>query len=329
MRAALLALATAVSAHSVINRAGQTVFDDDVHPEWKFRQAALGWAPAAAGDTVLPSGGVGGCGGVCVLTPEAMEGPFYLDKDLHRANITEASPGLPLRLSLSLYQVRSHLSTRAERSTCEPLGGAWVDIWSCDAEGVYSGYGNASMPPGGGGGPGGPRGHGGPGRGPPGDHKPGDKRPGGGGHPDMHKEPTTNATFLRGVQQSDENGLVVFDTIYPGWYAGRTFHIHLKVHAPSWDDPATHNDTHAHTTQLFFPDAANDHIATLAPYRSNGARRMANEDDGLFKEMAGASVVSIEWVGGAGPDAEDVPWTGTYGAAGAKASLAIGVDKWW
>lgn len=40
---------------------------------------------------------------------------------------------------------------------------------------------------------------------------------------------TDDYTWLRGVQQTDEDGMVEFDTIVPGWYSGRTAHIHVKV----------------------------------------------------------------------------------------------------
>ena len=40
---------------------------------------------------------------------------------------------------------------------------------------------------------------------------------------------TDDYTWLRGVQQTDEDGIVEFETIVPGWYSGRTAHIHLKV----------------------------------------------------------------------------------------------------
>ena len=57
-------------------------------------------------------------------------------------------------------------------------------------------------------------------------------------------------TFLRGIQKTDANGLAVFTTIYPGWYQGRTVHIHVKVHV---------GGSVVHTGQLFFPDALTRH----------------------------------------------------------------------
>lgn len=65
----------------------------------------------------------------CVLTPEGTEGPFYLDLDLVRRDITEGRPGLPLNLRVTVVDARS----------CQPIPKAAVDIWQADANGVYSG----------------------------------------------------------------------------------------------------------------------------------------------------------------------------------------------
>jgi protocatechuate 3,4-dioxygenase beta subunit len=69
----------------------------------------------------------------CVLMPELTEGPYYLDLDLVRRDITEGRPGLPLDLRVSVVDAGS----------CEPIEGAAVDVWHCDAEGAYSGVQSA------------------------------------------------------------------------------------------------------------------------------------------------------------------------------------------
>jgi protocatechuate 3,4-dioxygenase beta subunit len=61
--------------------------------------------------------------------PELTEGPYYLDLDLVRSDITEGLPGLPLDLRVNVVDAGS----------CEPIEGAAVDVWHCDAEGAYSG----------------------------------------------------------------------------------------------------------------------------------------------------------------------------------------------
>jgi protocatechuate 3,4-dioxygenase beta subunit len=65
----------------------------------------------------------------CVLTPELTEGPYYLDLDLMRRDITEGRSGLPFDLAVKVVDADS----------CEPIEDAVVDVWHCDAEGVYSG----------------------------------------------------------------------------------------------------------------------------------------------------------------------------------------------
>jgi protocatechuate 3,4-dioxygenase beta subunit len=65
----------------------------------------------------------------CVLTPEQEEGPFYIDLARVRRNIAEDRPGVPLALALTVV----------DSDTCEPIPDAAVDIWHCDALGVYSG----------------------------------------------------------------------------------------------------------------------------------------------------------------------------------------------
>ncbi len=65
----------------------------------------------------------------CVLTPEQEEGPFYIDLAQVRRDIVENRPGVPLALALTVV----------DSDTCEPIRDAAVDVWHCDALGVYSG----------------------------------------------------------------------------------------------------------------------------------------------------------------------------------------------
>lgn len=92
--------------------------------------AAMGADRAIA--SPIPQRGEGSRG--CVLTPEAGEGPFYLDPKLVRSDIMSGKPGAPLQLSLQI--VRS--------GDCATLANARVDVWQADALGLYSGYANQS-----------------------------------------------------------------------------------------------------------------------------------------------------------------------------------------
>ena len=66
---------------------------------------------------------------LCVLTPELTEGPYYLDDQLLRQDITVGKPGVPLKLHIGVTDI----------ATCVPLANAAVDVWHCDAKGYYSG----------------------------------------------------------------------------------------------------------------------------------------------------------------------------------------------
>ncbi len=85
--------------------------------------------------------------------------------------------------------------------------------------------------------------------------------------------------FLRGHQKSDADGRVLFETIYPGWYRGRTPHIHLKVHV---------GGNVEHTGQLFFNDAASDAVYRTASYRSHGEPDTTNGADSIYAQSGGS-----------------------------------------
>jgi protocatechuate 3,4-dioxygenase beta subunit len=84
---------------------------------------------------------------------------------------------------------------------------------------------------------------------------------------------TEDDPFLRGAQVTNRDGIVEFTTIYPGWYRGRTVHIHAKVHLDS---------STVLTTQLFFDDAVSATVYEHEPYASHGGRDQFNDGDGIF-----------------------------------------------
>jgi protocatechuate 3,4-dioxygenase beta subunit len=90
---------------------------------------------------------------------------------------------------------------------------------------------------------------------------------------------TVGQDFLRGYQVTDADGLAVFQTIYPGWYSGRTVHIHVKVRI--FD--AGKNTTTEATTQVFFDDTVSDAVfAANAPYNTRGTRDTRNAADNIY-----------------------------------------------
>jgi protocatechuate 3,4-dioxygenase beta subunit len=204
----------------------------------------------------------------CALNAEQEEGPYYINDEHLRRDITEGKPGVPLTLRIALV----------DSKRCAPLANAALDIWHCDASGVYSGF-TANSPDGFGGPPGrGPGGPGGPGGPPP------NFGPGGGGPPPMRQ--TDTKRFLRGVQVTNDQGVVEFATVYPGWYFGRAIHIHLKAHLGGHV---------AHTGQLFFPEDVTADVAKLEPYakRLNVHRTKQSEDNIFETEHGSESMVTL------------------------------------
>ena len=81
--------------------------------------------------------------------------------------------------------------------------------------------------------------------------------------------------FLRGTQVTNKDGIAEFTTIYPGFYQGRTVHIHAKVHM---------DNTSVLTTQLYFADDVSDEVHAKAPYSDRGERDQRNDTDGIYDE---------------------------------------------
>jgi protocatechuate 3,4-dioxygenase beta subunit len=167
-----------------------------------------------------------------VVRPQLTIGTYFVDGQLKRSDIrfepTDSSvrPGAPLTLAIGVFDVASR--------RCTPLEGAQVDVWHCDAWGVYSAVA---------------------------------ERP----------YDTTGLIFLRGYQLTDLRGRVQFKTIYPGWYPGRTVHIHFMIRAT-----AAEGRRYEFVSQLFFPDLLTDRIHALKPYKRKGKRNTRNADDSIY-----------------------------------------------
>lgn len=166
------------------------------------------------------------------LTAQTTEGPYYLDLALERSDITEGLDGVPL-------EVRFTVCDAAGR----PLPKLRVDLWHCDAQGRYSGFGEQG---------------------------------------DDRALSFEGKTFLRGSQRTDREGAVFFRSVYPGWYAGRTTHIHFKV---------INGARAVLTSQFFLPDALSEFLYTqVSPYQRSRLRDTLNSADGIALK-AGATVL--------------------------------------
>src|SRR3989475_1926879 len=91
-------------------------------------------------------------------------------------------------------------------------------------------------------------------------------------------------TFMRGIQRANAKGLALFRTVYPGWYQGRTVHIHVKVHLAG---------NVVHTGQLYFPDTVTDAVYRNPPYSSRGNRDVRNAADSIFRTGGSKSLLSV------------------------------------
>ncbi len=179
----------------------------------------------------------------CVVRPQQTEGPYFVDEKLERSDIRRdlsdgsVKPGIPLRLVFEVSGING--------SSCQPLSGAMVDVWHCDALGVYSDVA--------------------------------DPRFG-----------TVGKKFLRGYQLTNVKGVAQFVTVYPGWYPGRTVHIHFKIRTNSASGRSSE-----FTSQLYFDDAVTDQVYTQSPYAAKGQRNIRNNQDGIFQGEGSQLLVSL------------------------------------
>jgi protocatechuate 3,4-dioxygenase beta subunit len=94
---------------------------------------------------------------------------------------------------------------------------------------------------------------------------------------------TAGITWLRGYQITDATGTVTFKTIVPGWYQGRTTHIHLRVRS-KYSQASSPSDG-SNTTQVFFAQTLIDSInATVAPYSAHGTNPTTNASDQVYAQ---------------------------------------------
>jgi protocatechuate 3,4-dioxygenase beta subunit len=186
-----------------------------------------------------------GRGGPVVRRPAGADaGTVFVEERLNRSDIRsdpstgKLSPGTPLALSLTVSRVGA--------SSCTPMAGAQVDIWQCDADGIYSDVVDPRFN-------------------------------------------TRGQKFLRGHQLTDASGVAKFTTIYPGWYQGRTVHIHFKVRTT----PAAPQG-YEFVSQLYFDDAVTDQLFTAAPYSSRGRRSTRNDQDGIFRSGGSQLMLDVK-----------------------------------
>jgi protocatechuate 3,4-dioxygenase beta subunit len=135
-------------------------------------------------------------------------------------------------------------------SSCAALAGAIVDIWHCDKDGNYSEYGGTGM----------------------------------------QSTDYTAVHFLRGRQTTDANGLVTFTSIFPGWYTGRTTHIHVHIYNSA--------GTSLKITQIAFPEGSSSAVTIVNTTASGYTKGMSgytlNANDNVFSDdTAGVEIATV------------------------------------
>ena len=176
--------------------------------------------------------------GTCTLTASTTQGPYYFDADKIRTDVREDRAGKRLRVAFKLQ----------DSETCKPVPNAVIEIWHCDADGLYSGAEAQSGGASGGGG-----------------------QPGGGG---QDLTPADDKRYLRGAQVANADGIVEFTTIWPGWYRGRTTHIHVMVHV---------SNQRVLTTQVMFDEKLNSAVYAAQPYAAHSGRDTFNDNDSIYR----------------------------------------------
>jgi protocatechuate 3,4-dioxygenase beta subunit len=99
---------------------------------------------------------------------------------------------------------------------------------------------------------------------------------------------TRGKKFLRGYQITDADGSVRFTTVYPGWYDGRTVHIHFKVRGT-----AGARRGYEFTSQLYFDDTFTDRVFARSPYARRGKRTVRNGGDGIFRDGGSRMILPV------------------------------------
>lgn len=123
----------------------------------------------------------------CAMLEDSIEGPFFFCTNPGAADIARGQPGAPLVIALRAL----------DSATCQPIRDAVIDVWHCDAKGLYSGQSLAVDE---------------------------------GVQSAKHAPPVNDERHCRGALRTDADGIAEFRSIYPGYYVDRAIHIHFKVH---------------------------------------------------------------------------------------------------
>ncbi|KAH7146089.1 Intradiol ring-cleavage dioxygenase [Dactylonectria macrodidyma] len=187
----------------------------------------------------------------CILSPEVIEGPYYVAGEFVRKDITDKEPGVPMFVDMQVIDV----------NTCEPVANTYVEIWHCNSTGVYSGVVAE-------------------------------------GNGNADDESNLDRTYLRGLQPTDPDGASLFQSVFPGHYAGRATHIHVMAHinATMLPNGTVMNTVASHVGQIYFDQDLIDEVEEIGPYTDNTQGLTRNADDLLLLEAAETTDPILHWV---------------------------------
>jgi len=186
----------------------------------------------------------------CILTQAQVEGPYRLSAPI-RTDVTEGKPGVPFEFSVQVVA----------SDGCTPLSNLLVEIWHCDAAGIYSGHPDLSR------------------------DLYGSMEYVGWDFSKTRKASNTER-WLRGAQRTDGMGIVRFKTIFPGWYDMRAPHIHFKIGGPKRE---------LFTSQFYFDDSVANEIYTNNPdYMEFGESPYSPKNDLAIMLVGGAEGLLLD-----------------------------------
>lgn len=164
----------------------------------------------------------------CVLAPDTIFGPYGIDGEINRHDLRETQAGIDFYFDIGVIDV----------NTCEPLTGAALNIWACNATGSYSSF--TGIDP--------------------------DTSELLDGYTKRADGTTDDETFLRGVQVTNEEGMIEFLTKFPGYYTSRTTHFHVTVQSNASLGLGFSQSATQHVGQVFFDEDLLSEVYAVSPY---------------------------------------------------------------
>jgi protocatechuate 3,4-dioxygenase beta subunit len=215
-----------------------------------------GQAEAAAVPGKTTAVGTGPAMPACVVKPELTLGPYFVDNRLDRSDIrgepgsSATVAGVPIALAFNVSQI--------DGGSCRPLAGAMVDVWHCDANGVYSSVDDPSA---------------------------------GGDAAKLKFLRGYQVTDSEGAAAFT----TIYPGWYRGRAVHIHFKIRTPATAVLAGNDAGVWDF---TSQLFFDDELSDRVFSRAPYAGKGNRDRRNSQDGIYRWAGDSLLLALNEDGG-------------------------------